>query len=59
MSSIINIVSSGFGDSFVASRIKAVDISGSIGKPYGFGLFQQVLQNVLDNKPVTSGDQGG
>ena len=58
MSSIINIVSSGFGDSVVASRIKVEDISGSIGKPYSFGLFQQVLQNVLDNKPVTTGDQG-
>jgi CheY-like chemotaxis protein len=42
------IISSGFGDGDVTSRISREDLAGLIGKPYSFDNFQEVLKSVLD-----------
>jgi len=42
------IISSGFGDVDVSSKIDRDDIAGLIGKPYSFDTLQEVLKKVLD-----------
>ncbi|NTV49091.1 MAG: response regulator [Geobacteraceae bacterium] len=44
------IISSGFGDAEVTSRIPLEEISGLISKPYNFDQFREVLKKVVDNK---------
>jgi DNA-binding NtrC family response regulator len=41
------IISSGFGDTVVTSKIAQEDISGLISKPYGFDQLRKVLKSVL------------
>ena len=49
------IISSGFGDTVVTSRIAPEDIAGLISKPYNFDQLREVLMNVLgDTQPVHS-----
>jgi len=45
------IISSGFGDTEVLSRIRAEDIAGSIRKPYNFYQLRDVLKRVVKGKP--------
>lgn len=45
------IISSGFGDIDITSRIPRNDIAGLIGKPYNFNQLQNVLKNVLEGLP--------
>lgn len=42
------IISSGFGDTVVKTRIANEDIAGSISKPYSFDRLRDVLKGVLD-----------
>ncbi|MEI6206331.1 MAG: PAS domain-containing protein [Desulfuromonadales bacterium] len=42
------IISSGFGDSVVESRIASEDIAGSISKPYSFDRLRDVLKSVTE-----------
>ncbi|MEI6306378.1 MAG: response regulator, partial [Deltaproteobacteria bacterium] len=41
------IISSGFGDTEVSSRIRTEDIAGSIRKPYNFGQLREILKSVV------------
>ena len=43
------IISSGFGDTEVSTRIRAEDIAGSIRKPYNFDQLRDVLKSVVGN----------
>jgi PAS domain S-box-containing protein len=42
------IISSGFGDTVVTSRIASEDIAGSISKPYSFDRLREVLKRVME-----------
>ena len=42
------IISSGFGDAEVASRIAREDIAGMISKPYHFDQLREVLKKVVE-----------
>jgi len=42
------IISSGFGDAVVSSRLASGDMAGIISKPYRFEQLQDVLKKVLD-----------
>ncbi len=44
------IVSSGFGDADVTSRIALEDIAGLIGKPYSYDQLREVLKSVVDGR---------
>jgi PAS domain S-box-containing protein len=41
------IISSGFGDTDITSRIPRADIAGLVGKPYNFKLLREVLKNAF------------
>jgi PAS domain S-box-containing protein len=45
------IISSGFGDVDITSRISRDDIAGLVGKPYNFNLLREILKNVLEGSP--------
>ncbi|MDD2583166.1 MAG: response regulator, partial [Desulfuromonadaceae bacterium] len=45
------IISSGFGDTVVTSRIPGEDIAGLVSKPYDFDRLREVLKTVVDNTP--------
>ena len=40
------IITSGFGEADITSRISRADIAGLIGKPYNFNLLRNVLKSV-------------
>jgi FixJ family two-component response regulator len=42
------IISSGFGDTVVTSRIAPDDIAGLVSKPYNFGQLRNVLKSVIE-----------
>ncbi len=42
------IISSGFGDTVVATRIASEDIAGLISKPYSFEQLREVLKMVME-----------
>jgi len=44
------IISSGFGDSVVTSKIARKEISGLLSKPYGFEQLRNVLQSVMEEE---------
>jgi len=46
------IVSSGFGDTIVTSKIVPGDIAGMISKPYSFDQLQEVVRGVVEGAPV-------
>ena len=48
------IISSGFGDTVVTSRIAHEDIAGLISKPYRFDQLQKVLKSVFDDMMLTN-----
>ncbi len=45
------IISSGFGDADITSRISRKDIAGLVGKPYNFKLLREALRNVFEGTP--------
>ena len=47
------VISSGFGDADIASRISDDDIAGLISKPYNPGELREVLKNVADDAGVS------
>jgi len=42
------IISSGFGDEVVTSRIPGEDIAGMVSKPYSFDQMRDVLKSVVE-----------
>jgi CheY-like chemotaxis protein len=48
------IVSSGFGDSDVNSRIPREEIAGLVNKPYTFDQFMEVLEGVVEGAGLIS-----
>jgi len=44
------VISSGFGDTEVSSRLERSIIAGFISKPYGFDQLRETMQNVLENQ---------
>ena len=46
------IISSGFGDSVVTSRIAPVDIAGLVSKPYNFNQLRDVLRKVVEGEKL-------
>jgi signal transduction histidine kinase/ActR/RegA family two-component response regulator len=46
------IISSGFGDVDVSSKISRDDIAGLIGKPYSFDQLREVLKKVVEGMPI-------
>ncbi|MEI6205584.1 MAG: PAS domain S-box protein [Desulfuromonadales bacterium] len=45
------IISSGFGDTDITSRIPRNNIAGLIGKPYNFNLLRNALKSVMEGMP--------
>lgn len=52
------IVSSGYGDVDVTSRIAAGDIAGFLGKPYIFDKMREVLKRVVDDHAAKHSEEG-
>jgi FixJ family two-component response regulator len=46
------IVSSGFGDAMVTSKIPPADIAGMISKPYSFKQLRDVLKGIMEALPI-------
>jgi PAS domain S-box-containing protein len=51
------IISSGFGDTDITSRIPAEDVAGIVGKPYSFDRFRDVVKNVVEGIHAAPGVQ--
>jgi len=44
------IISSGFGDTLVSSRIATGEAAGFLSKPYGFDNLREVLKSVMEGR---------
>jgi PAS domain S-box-containing protein len=53
-SSLPIIISSGFGDSDITSRIPREDIASIVSKPYNFSQLQNVIKSVVENMATVS-----